>query len=117
MPTQLKLIKSGVTEIIHKIPDTANHQEADPPQKSEIYFVCVYTKFEKFWQTYPHPTYKRQAFEVFKKINPDEKLFEEIMRGLQRQIDDYQLNLSNKILMQKWKTPADWLGSEGGGRS
>jgi hypothetical protein len=44
-------------------------------------------KFDLFWKSYPKKRDKEKAEKRFRKINPDEKLFSEIMAGLNRQKD------------------------------
>ncbi|KTD60484.1 protein LvrA [Legionella santicrucis] len=45
-----------------------------------------YQKFEKFWQVYPLPSYKNEAWKQFQQIDPDERLFSQIMEGLREQL-------------------------------
>jgi hypothetical protein len=67
----------------------------------------LYQKFEKFWQYYPFPSYKDEAWKRFQLLNPDERLFAEIMGGLQEQLT--KLNESTT----SWPYPANWLGKKG----
>ncbi|BCA94322.1 protein LvrA [Legionella antarctica] len=66
----------------------------------------LYQKFDQFWQYYPLPNYKKEAWEQFQQINPDESLFAQIMDGLQEQLA--QLNPSTSY----WPYPASWLGQK-----
>lgn len=104
-PTQLRPIKTEATGVIHKIPYTANPQEADPPQKSEIYFVCIYSKFEQFWHIYPNRANKSGAWKQFKSLNPDDSLFDQLIASLSTQVENY----NQRKTPGTWKEPADWL--------
>ncbi|HAT1940496.1 TPA: Vir protein [Legionella pneumophila] len=67
----------------------------------------LYQKFEQFWQLYPLPSYKTEAWKQFQQIDPDERLFEQIMVGLQEQLT--KINRSGAY----WPYPASWLGQKG----
>ncbi|MDX1838869.1 Vir protein [Legionella taurinensis] len=66
----------------------------------------LYQKFEQFWQYYPLPSYKAEAWKQFQQIDPDEKLFAKIMNGLQKQLE--KVNRSGAY----WPYPASWLGQK-----
>ncbi|HAU1023880.1 TPA: Vir protein [Legionella pneumophila] len=66
----------------------------------------LYQKFEQFWQIYPLPSYKNEAWKQFQKIDPDDKLFAQIMDGLQQQLT--KVNRSGAY----WPYPASWLGQK-----
>lgn len=66
----------------------------------------LYQKFEQFWQYYPLPRYKNEAWKQFQQIDPDERLFAQIMDGLQEQLT--QINLSGAY----WPYPASWLSDK-----
>lgn len=66
----------------------------------------LYQKFEQFWQFYPLPSYKSEAWKQFQQINPDERLFAQIMDGLQEQLT--KVNQSGAY----WPYPASWLGQK-----
>ncbi|HAT8140924.1 TPA: Vir protein [Legionella pneumophila] len=66
----------------------------------------LYLKFEQFWQLYPLPSYKSEAWKQFQQIDPDERLFVEIMDGLQEQLT--KVNRSGAY----WPYPASWLGQK-----
>ncbi|HAT1965716.1 TPA: Vir protein [Legionella pneumophila] len=66
----------------------------------------LYQKFEQFWQLYPLPSYKSEAWKQFQQIDPDERLFEQIMVGLQEQLT--KVNQSGAY----WPYPASWLGQK-----
>lgn len=83
--------------------------KAIPPHDSDIDHQNLYQKFELFWQNYPLPTYKSRAWEAFKKINPDDGLFELIMRGLHQQMKQKPQSKSNVRFVAIWADPAEWL--------
>jgi hypothetical protein len=62
--------------------------------------------FEEFYSMYPRKKSNASAIKTFYKINPDEKLFEEIMNGLKKQIENWKLN---KTELQFMNYPASWL--------
>ncbi|AMQ28897.1 TPA: Vir protein [Legionella pneumophila] len=66
----------------------------------------LYQKFEQFWQLYPLPSYKSEAWKQFQQINPDEKRFSQIMDRLQEQLTN--VNRSGAY----WPYPASWLGKK-----
>lgn len=71
-------------------------------------------KFELFWSYYPLPTYKKKAWEQFKKINPDDALFELIIQTLiQHKEKASESKLSNaltpySISADEWLTEKQW---------
>jgi hypothetical protein len=66
----------------------------------------LYQKFEQFWQLYPLPSYKSEAWKQFQQIDPDEECFAQIMDGLQEQLT--KANRSGAY----WPYPASWLGDQ-----
>lgn len=66
----------------------------------------LYKKFEQFWQYYPLPSYKAEAWEQFQQVDPDERLFAQIMDGLQEQLAQFNQSTSY------WPYPASWLGQK-----
>ncbi|HAT8643170.1 TPA: Vir protein, partial [Legionella pneumophila] len=65
-----------------------------------------YERFEQFWQLYPLPSYKSEAWKQFQQIDPDERLFAQIIDGLQNQLT--KVNRSGAY----WPYPASWLGQK-----
>jgi len=82
---------------------------AEPQHDSNKNHDELYQKFELFWQNYPLPAYKANAWEEFKKINPDDVLFEQIMQGLREQLKQPQQSKSNNSPTLLWPSPEDWL--------
>ncbi|HAT6958058.1 TPA: Vir protein [Legionella pneumophila] len=66
----------------------------------------LYQKFEQFWQLYPLPSYKNEAWKQFQQIDPDARLFAQLMDGLQKQLTT--VNRSGAY----WPYPASWLGQK-----
>ncbi|MFO8653009.1 Vir protein [Legionella pneumophila] len=66
----------------------------------------LYQKFEQFWQVYPLPSYKNEAWKQFQQIDADDRLFAQIMDGLQEQLT--KVNRSGAY----WPYPASWLGQK-----
>ena len=66
--------------------------------------------FEQFWQSYPKKKSKDAALKAFKKRNPDDTLFEEIMTGLEKakQSSDW-LKEGGRFIPH----PATWLNAGG----
>ncbi|CZI40455.1 TPA: Vir protein [Legionella pneumophila] len=66
----------------------------------------LYQKFEQFWQVYPLPSYKNEAWKQFQQIEPDDRLFAQIIDGLQEQLT--KINRSGAY----WPYPAGWLSQK-----
>ena len=64
--------------------------------------------FETFWQAYPKKTGKKKTHEIFKRINPDEKLQRKIMLALDT-IKNLQWNYTEKNFIPN---AATWLNQE-----
>ena len=92
-------------------PKTA--KPAIPQNNINNYFLFfLLNAFEAFWETYPLKADKDNALEVFKKLNPSQALLDEIMAGLQRQIEFYQSQQAAGIWMPAWKYPTNWLAQQ-----
>ncbi|HAT1994489.1 Vir protein [Legionella pneumophila serogroup 1] len=66
----------------------------------------LYQKFEQFWQLYPLPSYKSEAWKQFQQIDPDDRLFAQIIDGLQEQLTTVNRSGAH------WPYPASWLGQK-----
>ncbi|MGX6643230.1 Vir protein [Legionella pneumophila] len=66
----------------------------------------LYQKFEQFWQVYPLPSYKNEAWKQFQQIEPDDQLFAQIIDGLQKQLTTVNRSGAH------WPYPASWLGQK-----
>jgi hypothetical protein len=75
-----------------------------PLNNSYLYFL-----FEKFWSHYPQKKSKQNAQAVFERLNPDEDLFEAIMKALEAQIIHTDSIQAREMWMPNWKYPANWL--------
>lgn len=93
----LKSLKTGKPAVLSK---------SDFKAKPNSNLKDLYQKFEQFWELYPLPSYKSEAWKQFQQIDPDEKLFVQIMDGLQE-----QLTKVNKSAAY-WPYPASWLGQK-----
>lgn len=81
-----------------------------PLNNNNNYFLFfLLNAFEAFWERYPLKNDKDNALEVFKKLNPSQALLDEIMTGLQLQIDFYQSKQAAGVWMPAWKYPTNWL--------
>ena len=89
--------------------DRGENAKADIPHNSVNNYVCLSAYFEKFWESYPEPQNKTEAWNAFKKINPDETLFSKILGALQAQVEHYERSQAAGIWMPRWKYPANWL--------
>lgn len=98
---------------IQSLADSRFGQQADTPHYSEHDLLFVKKKFEKFWSLYPQKKSKQNAQNVFKRINPDDSLFEVIMRALEAQIIHTDLMKAQGMWMPNWKYPANWLAQRG----
>ncbi len=84
--------------------DIGESRKSEPQNHTDIALKNLYQKFERFWNSYPLPMHKANAWDEFKKINPDDGVFEQILLSLQQQ----QSN-SIKGAAPSWPYPADWL--------
>ena len=66
-------------------------------------------KFEKFWAAYPNRKDKKKAFELWKKINPDDELFEKIMLAVDYQSKSYDWQKEDGRYVPM---PTTWLRNE-----
>ena len=98
-------------------------QNADIPKKpkpaiplninnNNYFLFFLLNAFEAFWEKYPLKTDRDNALEVFKKLNPSEALLDEIMVGLQRQIEFYQCQQAAGVWIPAWKYPTNWLAQQ-----
>jgi hypothetical protein len=94
-PENLKSMKTGNSIYLSK-----------PASKPNSNLKDLYQKFEQFWQYYPLPSYKAEAWKQFQQIAPNEGLFAQIMGGLQEQLA--KVNKSGVY----WPYPASWLGQK-----
>jgi len=62
--------------------------------------------FDRFWEKYPKKTAKQQALSAWKKLKPDEKTVEDIIKALERQKKSAQWTKDNG---QYIPYPATWL--------
>ncbi|HFD7639301.1 TPA: Vir protein [Legionella pneumophila] len=96
-PKNLKSMKTGKPNYLPK-----SDFKAQPSSNLKD----LYQKFEQFWQVYPLPSYKNDAWKQFQQIDPNEKLFAQIMDRLQEQLT--KANRSGAF----WPYPASWLGQK-----
>jgi hypothetical protein len=78
-----------------------------PLSKNNYLYLSL--KFEKFWEMYPVKKSKQKAFLEFETLNPDEDLFESIVRSLSAQIACSQKQKTLGEWVAPWKYPANWL--------
>ncbi|HAT8927173.1 TPA: Vir protein [Legionella pneumophila subsp. pneumophila] len=96
-PEKLKSMKAGKPTYLSK-----SAFKAEP----NCNLKDLYQKFEQFWQLYPLPSYKAEAWKQFQQIDPDNRLFAQIMDGLQEQLT--KVNQPGAY----WPYPASWLGQK-----
>ena len=65
--------------------------------------------FEQFWNAYPNKKTKKKAYDSWKKIDPSDKLFKEIMVGLERAKGSKQWQKDDG---QYIPHPTTWLNQE-----
>lgn len=88
-----------------------------PPQKKTTITKETITKehivscFEKFWSLYPNKTGKKKCLDHFLKSKPDDNSFEEMINGLQNQID-WRASAPQGTWLPNWKNPLTWLNGE-----
>lgn len=88
-----------------------------PPQKKTnttketITKEYIVSRFEKFWSLYPNKTGKKKCLDHFLKNKPDDNRFEEMINGLQNQID-WRASAPQGTWLPNWKNPLTWLNGE-----
>ncbi|HAT2150154.1 TPA: Vir protein [Legionella pneumophila] len=87
-------------------PGKSSYSKSDFKAQPSSSLKDLYQKFEQFWQLYPLPSYKSEAWKQFQQIAPDERLFAKILDGLQEQL--IKANRSGAY----WPYPASWLGDK-----
>ena len=108
-PTEANPEKSIDYEESYKNHDIVLTSEADPPQKLEVNYIYVYSKFEKFWESYPQKKAKQAAWEAFSELNPSEELFAKILNALNDQLAIYQQQQQFGQWVPSWKFAVNWL--------
>lgn len=68
--------------------------------------------FSKFWEEYPNKVDKKRASIIFKRINPSDKLAEEIITAVQSQKRARASNEKSGGFSPAWKNPTTWLSGE-----
>lgn len=105
----VEVVKSDIDGYIGRKADRTETTQADPPQKSEVNYIFLYEKFEKFWENYPQKKSKQKAWDAFKKLEPDEELFSKILTALEDQVTASQQTQRARHWIPPWKFPANWL--------
>ncbi|HAT6355223.1 Vir protein [Legionella pneumophila] len=90
-------------------PEKSSYSKSDFKAQPSSKLKELYKKFEQFWQHYPLPSYKNEAWKQFQQIDPDERFFAQIMDELQKQLA--KVNKSGAY----WPYPASWLGQKSWG--
>ena len=82
---------------------------AKPQQKRKASKTEDDDRFETFWKAYPNKKDRKKAFDLWKKISPDDELYERIMLAVERQSQsyDWQKDGGRYIPM-----PTTWLRNE-----
>ena len=97
MDTQVRLGKDSIGEdSINTITIAQKSAEDEQLQK----------RFDAFWDAYGNKKGKKNAFKAFRKINPDEELFQKIMQGIEK------YHASRKWREGYRKEPTTWLNGE-----
>lgn len=106
-------IKSTGYQDTHRQADTGQMVQADPPHNSENNYVFLSNQFDKFWESYPQPKNKIQAWNEFKKLNPDEVLCSKIRKALNEQTNHHEQLQAMGLWVPYWRYPANWLAQRG----
>jgi hypothetical protein len=72
----------GVIETINTIDNSKRKDQKTTPK--ETLSRSLRERFEIFWASYPRKRSKKAAEKAFAKVNPDEQLFSDLMKGLER---------------------------------
>ncbi|RUR21901.1 Vir protein [Legionella qingyii] len=107
-PTQAEQNQSAPPENLNSIKTgkRAYLSKSEFKAQSSSNLKDLYQKFEQFWQLYPLPSYKAEAWKQFQQIDPDERLFAQITDGLQKQLARV------KRSGDYWPYPASWLSQK-----
>lgn len=102
-----------VSETVSK-PETQQKQKQQQEQKQEQKASAraarsVGPQFEVFWETYPRKVAKADAEKAWRKIDPDQPLFEQIMSGLRLAVDSAGWRKDNGQFVPH---PATWLNGK-----
>jgi len=119
-----KYLQLDFLQVCDSVPDRTSSYDSVPrveksrveksreEKKNTCALTCagVSEKFERFWSAYPKKKSKDAALKAFKKRNPDDTLFEEIMTGLEKakQSSDW-LKEGGRFIPH----PATWLNAGG----
>lgn len=88
--------------------DTDKTSKADTPLLKDNY-LYLFSYFEKFWSLYPEKKSRQQAWLIFQRLNPDEILFNQMIRSLVEQIKHHDVMQLHGQWLPPWKYPANWL--------
>jgi hypothetical protein len=106
-----------------KIPTTSGKKSLPPRKKNPPYHITnnpitkdhknntkpEHSRFDIFYSEYPVKKSKAQARKVFAKLNPDDLLFQRIIRALKAQINNRAQAKAANVWMPEWKHPSTWL--------
>ncbi len=107
-PHEKNLIDIGLSESEDIKATTEEPPKAAIPLKENNY-IYILQNFEQFWRMYPEKKSYECAFEIFKQINPDEKLLRTMLQALDQQIKARIAKEAHGEWVPPWKYPANWL--------
>jgi DNA-binding MarR family transcriptional regulator len=94
---------------IEQTKEQTREREKSPPPPARPTKAEQATRFAEFWRAYPRKCSKADAERAFAKINPDESLQAEILRGLEQ-----AKTLDSRFeLLRYTPHPASWLNAQG----
>ncbi|HFS5637780.1 TPA: hypothetical protein ACH0PD_000205 [Legionella pneumophila] len=106
------LVNTGVFEGEEVKADTEKILKADTPQIKENNYIYLLQRFDHFWRMYPEKKSRERAFEMFKQINPDEPLLQNMLQALAQQIKAHTEKEAHGEWVPAWKFPANWLSQK-----
>jgi hypothetical protein len=65
--------------------------------------------FDDFWKVYPLKKGKQQALKAFIKLNPNEEMFNDMIKGLNKQIKIRKEKEKKREWVEAWKFPQGWI--------
>jgi hypothetical protein len=83
--------------------------KAATPLKEDNYYIFLLSQFEQFWALYPLKKSQQKAWEQFQALNPNQQLFSQIIKALQKQISFTNEIKGHGQWVAPWKYPANWL--------
>lgn len=107
-PPDKSIVNTGFSGVEPSKADIAYTPKAAIPLKESNY-IYLLSQFERFWSLYPEKKSKQKAQAAFEQLNPDSKLFQQMIQALQTQVNHVEAMQLSGTWVPPWKYPANWL--------